>query len=70
MGEEDHSHRGLGILEIREGDPCPPPFSTVPVTRANMINCRIIMAWRRGGQAPGPSGNKEGQGAKSLHGET
>lgn len=35
-----------------------------------MINGRIIMAWSGEGQAPGSSGNKEGQRTKSLYGET
>lgn len=46
--------------------PLPSPQPAVPVTRASVISPRIVMAWSGGGQAPGSSGNKEGQGPSHL----
>lgn len=57
--------RSRRILVI-QGGPCPFPRPTVPVTRASVISPRIVMAWRGEGQAPGSSGNKEGQGPSHL----
>lgn len=51
------THRGLGILETWEAPARPHTPPTIPVTRANMINCRVIMAWSGEGQAPGSSGD-------------